>query len=253
MIKNFVIASVVSAALIGTSWAFWQEPAPSRPNPSPRVGSRLSGSAPTNFFSNPTITFLRIREVQTELKLEEDRAKKVEEINAEVTRERAQIVGEYTAKLTEVNKKAEDQTLGLLNEAQRRRTEQLRLQQQGPRAFSANSVAEKLGLSQEQRDEIAKRNQQVFGDASDRSRTTTAPNPTVPTQDRLQQALEEGSKRSAETREKILALLTPEQKAKWSEMTGESFKFPTPQWSTTGGTSTRSSEPAKPSVEKKDQ
>ena len=56
-----------------------------------------------------------------------------------------------------------------------------------------------------------------------------------------------------ENREKILSVLAPEQKAKWSEMTGETFKFPTPQRSTTRGTSTRSSEPAKPDAEKKDQ
>src|SRR5207249_3754573 len=87
----------------------------------------------------------------------------------------------------------------------------------------------------------------------DRDRTTNPPIPTVPASERFQQLIEESNKRTAETREKILAILTPEQKAKWSEMTGETFKFPSPQRSAARGTSTRSSEPAKPGAEKEDQ
>ncbi len=245
MLKNFVIAVVVSVTMIGTSWAFWQEAAPSRSNPTPELGSR----------SSPTVTLLGTREVQTELKLEEDKAKKIDAISAEATRERARLAAEYNVKLSELSKKSADEALSLLSDAQRQRMEQLRLQQQGLRALTTNAVAEKLGLTQQQRDEIAKLTQSSssFGRGGVQDRTTNPPNPNVPAAERFRQAVEEANKRATETREKILAVLTPEQKAKWSEMTGEPFKFPTPQRSTTRGTSTRSSEPAKPGAEKKDQ
>ena len=260
MIKNFVIAPVVSAAMIGTSWAFWQEAAtPSRTTPNPGLaGGGRYGVGPLPVPADPTVTLLRTREVQTELKLEEDKAKKLDEIDAAVTREREQIAAEYRTKLTEMNKKAEDRALALLSEAQRQRTEQLRLQQQGLRAFSTNSVAEKLGLSQTQRDEIAKLNERVvpFRGGLNQDGTNNPPNPNDSIgsiQDRIRQLTDEANKRAAETREKILAVLTPQQKAKWSEMTGETFQFPSRQRSTPRGTSTRFSEPAKPSAEKKDQ
>lgn len=254
MLKNFATAAVVSAVLAGTSWAFWQDAVPSRSSSNAGSSGRFSGSFPSVGLS-PTVTLLGTRQVQTELKLEEDKAKKIDEISATATRERARLAAEYSAKLGELNKKASDDALALLNDTQRRRLEQLRLQQQGLRALTSKAVVEQLGLTQQQRDEIAKLTQpsSSFGRGGDRDRTTNPPNPNVPAAERFRQAVEEANKRAAETREKILAVLTPEQKAKWSEMTGEPFKFPTPQRSVTRGTNIRSSEPAKPGIEKKDQ
>lgn len=134
MIKSFVIAAVFSAMMIGTSSAFCQETVPSRPAATPGAGGLVNGYS--SFVNpDPALTLLRIREVQTELKLEEEEAKKLDEINAEITRERDRLYAEYSAKFNELNKKAEGQALGLLSEAQQRRTEQLRLQQQGERAL----------------------------------------------------------------------------------------------------------------------
>ena len=105
----------------------------------------------------------------------------------------------------------------------------------------------------DQRDEIAKLTRSVPSFGRDRGTTIPPPNQTTPTADRFRQIVEEANKRAEETREKILAVLTPEQKAKWSEMTGETFQCTTPQQSAPHGTSTRSSEPAKPGAEKKNQ
>ncbi len=252
MLKTFVIAAVVSAAMIGTSWAFWQEPARTRLSSNPRLEGRSAEYA-SILVPSPTVTLLSTREVQTDLKLEENKSQKIDAISAELTRERARLTAEYNAKLSELNKKSADEALALLSDAQRQRIEQLRLQQQGLRAFNSKPVVEKLGLSPEQRDEIAKLARSVPSFGRDPGTTVPPPNQTTPAADRFQQIVEEANKRAEETREKILAVLTPEQKAKWSEMTGETFKFPTPQRSTTRGTSTRSSEPAKPDAEKKDQ
>ncbi|MEK6259753.1 MAG: hypothetical protein AABP62_14135 [Planctomycetota bacterium] len=255
MNKNLVIALVVSTAMIGTSWLFAQEPAPSRPNPNPGAGGG-PGGFPTFVGPDRTVTLLKLPEVQAELKLEEDKSKKLDAISEEITRERERLNAEYNARLNVLNKKAEGDALGLLSDAQRRRTEQLRFQQQDLRFLSSNWLAASLGFSQEQRAEIRKittERDPRFGNGRDGDRNTNPPNPNIPAPERVRETAEEANKRFAETREKVLAVLTPEQKAKWSEMTGEPFKFPTPQWSTTRGTNTRPSEPAKPDAEKKDQ
>lgn len=255
MLKNFVIAVVVSAAMIGTSWAFWQEPAPSRPNPNPGAGGG-PGGFPTFVGPDRTVNLLKLPEVQTELKLDKDKAKKLDAIGEEILRERERLNAEYNGKLNELNKKAEGEALGLLSDAQRRRTEQLRIQQLDLRFLTSGEAAGKLGISQEQRAEIRKiqtERDPRFGPGRGGDRNANAPNPNTPAAERVRETAEEANKRIAETREKVLAVLTPEQKAKWSEMTGEPFKFPTPQWPTPRGTSTRSPEPAKPGAEKKDQ
>ena len=252
MIKTFAIAAFVSAAMIGTSWSFWQEAAPSRSNSNPGLRSR-SFEPSTTLISSPTVTLLSTREVQTELKLEEVQAKKIDEVSAEITRERARFMAEYNRKLGELNMKSADQAFSVLNDAQRQRLDQIRLQQQGLQVLTTKAIAEKLGLTQQQRDEIAKLTQPSSppgrGDAPDR--TTNTPDPNVPAAERFRVAVEEANKRAAETREKILAVLTPEQKAKWAEMTGQSFQLPRRQRSSTRGASTPSSEPAQPSAEKK--
>lgn len=252
MFKHVVVALVVSVALIGTSRAFWQAPNPGRST----LNIELRGGAGgIGFFggSSATVSLLRTREVQSELKLDEAQTKKLDELNAETTRERSRLIAELNAKLSDLNKKADADSLALLNDAQRRRTEQLRLQQQGLRVLTSYAVAEKLGLTKAQRDEIAKLTQPTSRFSTDRDRTATPRDPNLPTRDRFQQARDEATKHAAETREKVLAVLTPDQKTKWSELTGEPFQFPTRSRSSTDRTGTRSPEPAKADTEKKDQ
>lgn len=201
-----------------------------------------------------------------ELKLEEESAKKIDEINAEATRERLRITAEIDAKMNEfntklsaINKKAEGDALLLLSDAQRRRTEQLKLQQQGWQAFSTSQVAEKLGLTKEQINEIARFNQPggfLFSQPGrGPSFSRYAPNQKIPASARYRQRVEEANQRAMENREEILSVLTPEQLAKWSEMTGEAFKFPAT--SLRSGTrdprGTQFTEPPKPDTSKKDQ
>ena len=255
MNKNLLIALVLSATMIGTNWMFAQEPASNRPNPFPRAGGG-PGGFPSVVNPDPTVTLLKLPEVQTELKLEADQAKKLDAISDEITRERARLNAEYNAKLNDLNKKAKEESLGLLSDAQRRRTEQLQLQQQGERALARPEIAEKVGLSQEQRAEISKvisqRGPLVLNGRG--GGNATPPNATVPVQERIEQFREAATRRDTEMREKILAVLTPEQKTKWSELTGETFQFPgRPRSAPRSGTGPQPAAPANPDAEKKNQ
>ncbi len=248
MIKSIAITSVVLAATIGASSLFAQETTPSR---SGSVSER--GGFPSFAPTSPTTTLLRTPEVKTELKLEEAQSQKLDEINSEANRERAKLTEEYNAKLRDLSKKTETSTLALLNDAQRRRVEQLQLQQQGVRALSTAAVADKLALTQEQRAEISKLTQRASAFGGSRDRNANAGNPNASGAERFQQALDEAAKRTAETRDKVMAVLTAEQKAKWSEMTGEAFKFPTRSRTSTRGPGSSTSTPARPEAEKRDQ
>ena len=198
MLKYLAIAAVVSAAMIGASGAFSKEAVPSQSNPKPGQGCFSLMTT-----SDPTVTLLKTPEVLTELKLEQGRAKKIDQINAAANRERARLLAASNANVNELNKKSD---------------------------------RDALGLSQERRAEIRKIIRDCF----------KASSPT--------RSVSEGiGKSRAEIRETVLAVLTPEQKAKWSEMTGEPFKFQTPQWPAMHVTGNRSLESAKATVEKKDE
>jgi hypothetical protein len=139
MLKNLLFGSIVSGATFAADRAFSQEPAKSAAEPAkpaaepakpeakstrrattrePGQGERLDpwqGTLSQSYFNrtpDPTVTFLKTREVQTELKLAGEKATK---IDAEVRRETGKLTAEYQAKVKELNaklsetkKKAED-------------------------------------------------------------------------------------------------------------------------------------------------
>ncbi len=107
-----------------------------------------------------------------------------------------------------------EKTLGaILNERQLRRLEQIALQSQGHLAFYEKQVIDSLKLTAEQQQKIRKIESEIFGKMAHgphgRGGRGGPPHP-----------MEEYVKQAVES---ILDLLTPEQKAKWRELTGEPF------------------------------
>lgn len=166
---------------------------------------------------NPAM-LLRQESVQKELKLSDDQIKKVEELG-EAMREKFQeardLEGEERAKkmreLTTENEKA----LGkLLKPDQDKRLKQISYQQQGAQAFANPDVAKALGLTDAQKAEIQKINE----DSREQMREIFQGGPPD----------EEGRKKMQEIRkaasEKSMKVLAGEQKTKWKEMQGQPFK-----------------------------
>lgn len=140
MLKYLAIAAVVSAAMIGTSGAFSQEAVPSRSNPKPgQVGFSLMTT------SEPAAILLKTPEVQTELNLEQGRAKKIDAINAETNRERTRRFAAFNANVNELHKKSDRDALGL---SQERRAEIRKIMEDCFKADSlTQSVSEGIGKS----------------------------------------------------------------------------------------------------------
>jgi Spy/CpxP family protein refolding chaperone len=163
---------------------------------------------------------LNQKSVQEELKLSDEQVKKVKELS---DKQRESFQGlrdlsqeERRTKMQESAKATQKAVGEILNEKQQKRLKQIELQQQGGRALANEEVAKTLNLTDEQKEKVktivAEGRPAAGGGAGQRG----------------QRPDEETLKKMAEARkardEKLLNILTPEQKAKYKELTGEPFK-----------------------------
>lgn len=151
--------------------------------------------------------------VQSELKLTPDQTAQAKEL---LEKSRESMRGLREASPQERRKKFEESASAneaavkaLLKPEQLTRLNQISLQVRGPMAFSDPQVAESLGLTSEQKDKIH--------GIHEKSR------------EEMRSLGREGGREKFEelrksTSEKIQALLTPEQEAKWKALQGEPFK-----------------------------
>ncbi len=169
------------------------------------------------------LNLLRRESVQKELKMTADQVAKVDAKRQEV-RQQTQALDqslspqERAEKSREIQQKA---VADILNEDQMKRFHQLELQQEGPAALLHKDIADKLKLTDDQRKQIADIQQKSredmraalqgknFRDLSDEDR----------------QKLQEIRKTADE---KMVAVLTDEQKDQWKDMQGEKFDFGPP-------------------------
>ena len=162
------------------------------------------------------------KSVQEDLKLTAEQVKKIEDISAKQRQAMQDSFRggggggdfkELGKKMAEVMQANAKELEAVLQPEQSKRLKQITLQVQGPRAIL--EAAKDLNLTDEQRkkveeiqEEIARRRAELVG-----GRDATR---------------EEARKRTQEmskvVQEKLLAVLTADQQAKWKEMTGEPFK-----------------------------
>lgn len=165
-------------------------------------------------FGGNTIFLLGQKSVQEELKLTDEQVKKVQEV-AEKQREAFQGLRdlspeEQRTKRQELAKANDKAVAEILKPQQLKRVKQIALQQQGVRAVNNEEIAKALNITDEQKEKIRDIGRQSFEQMRDISRD------------------EEGRKKLQElmkqTNEKMMAVLTAEQKTKLKEMQGEPFK-----------------------------
>jgi hypothetical protein len=118
------------------------------------------------------------------------------------------------------DKKSDEMTKMILEPKQYERLEQLRVQRGGAWGLARPEVADRVGLSEEQREKIRSITQAAFGD-----RGSFANFRNMSESERAEartKMRERGEKLAAD----IQALLTPEQRTTWEKMQGKKFDFP---------------------------
>jgi Spy/CpxP family protein refolding chaperone len=169
-------------------------------------------------FGGGTLFLLTQKSVQEELKLSEDQVKKVTELDQkqrEAFRDFRDLSREERQQKMQEMAKANDKAIGeILKEDQLKRVKQISLQQQGARALGTPEVADALKLTDEQKDKVkgiqeesAKEFRELFQGGGDR--------------DEVRKKMEALRK---STEEKLMGVLTDDQKTKWKELQGEPFK-----------------------------
>lgn len=119
---------------------------------------------------------------------------------------------------------AEKQVKEILDEKQFARFQQLQLQQQGAAALARPDVADKVGLSQEQKDKIRQIQQDSFSSlreamqAARNSQGSDRQAATAQIREKMMKAREEANA-------KAIRVLTAEQKMKWDDLLGPAFNF----------------------------
>jgi Spy/CpxP family protein refolding chaperone len=110
-----------------------------------------------------------------------------------------------------------EEAMRVLQPGQRERFEQIQLHVQGARALAREDIAEKVGLTQEQRQQIREIIRENMG-----GRDGERPNPGEWNPQELRAQMEQ---RRQEIERKILQVLTAEQRAKWESMLGAPFEL----------------------------
>ena len=192
------------------------------------------------------MSLVGIPDVQKELGVSDEQKKAVAELAAETQKqmrssmagfdfekfqnmsqeERQKFIADSRKKSEETTKAAEEKLRKILDEKQMARLNQLRLQREGIAALSRPEVAKELGLSEDQVAKIRKLQQQGrpgFGGPGAKG------GPGGPGGD-FREMMAQMQKQREKLQADVLAVLTEEQRAKWTEMKGKEFKFPQPKF-----------------------
>lgn len=135
-----------------------------------------------------------------------------------------QDIGEKMQERAKDNKQKVDD---ILLPPQRERLEQISLQIAGAQALSRTDVAEKLGLSDDQKSKL----KDLADDAQQKRMELFSAGPAADQQERMQKVQKIG----ADQKEKAMALLTADQKDKLEKLQGKKFDFDVTQMFPRGG------------------
>jgi Spy/CpxP family protein refolding chaperone len=215
------------------------------------LGGRFGGmgfGGPMGGMPVTNSSLLAIPDVQKELGVSDEQKKELADVQKQMRaafagfnfrdmqslsqEEREKRFAETRKKGEEANKAADEKIAKILDAKQLERLGQLRLQRQGVMALTRSEVAKDLGLTEEQQAKIKK----IQEDARPQGRGPFGgPGAQPPSQEEMREMFARMQKQREKMQADLLAVLTDEQKAKWSEMKGKEFKFPQPSFGGFGG------------------
>lgn len=165
-------------------------------------------------------------QVQTELKLTEEQRRQIQDIVARAREEMRPQQGQRPGAggqrpgqggMGANMERYTEEAMRILQPNQRERFEQIQLRVQGVRALGREDIAQKVGLTQEQRQQIRDILRENMG-----GRDGARPNPGEWNPQEMRAQMEE---RRQENERRILQILTAEQKAKWESLLGAPFEL----------------------------
>jgi Spy/CpxP family protein refolding chaperone len=186
-------------------------------------------------FNDPTF-LLGAEQVQKELELSDEQKTSVQKLvddNRQAMMDLRnsgasfQDVGDKMQERAKDNKKKVDD---LLLPPQRERLEQIGLQIAGANALSRSDVAEKLGLSDDQKSKL----KELADDAQEKRMALFSSGPPADQQE-MQDRIQKAQKISGDQKDKAMAVLTAEQKDKLEKMQGKKFELDLSQMMPRGG------------------
>jgi Spy/CpxP family protein refolding chaperone len=201
---------LMQVILVAAVTAMAAAPTSAQERQRPRGGPGFGG------FGGGTIFLLNQKSVQEELKLSEEQVKKANEL-WEKQRESFQGLRDLSqeerrTKLQEAAKANDKAVAEILKPEQLKRVKQIALQQQGARALANPEVAKTLNLSDEQKNKIQDIQSKAFEEMRGLGR------------DQGEEARQKRQEVMKATNEKVMGVLTAEQKTKLKAMQGEPFK-----------------------------
>src|SRR5262245_6224920 len=222
---QFLLGSLVCSSILCTAMVAWsQEPREQGPRGPERGGFRGGFNVPIGppgGRPGSLLMLLGVAEVQKEMSIDEEQRKEIEKLQGEMrekmesmfrefqpgpppgdepdNRDRPRV--DFRAKMEELNKQTDESIGKLLKEKQLDRLRQLQLQSEGVAALVKPEVAEKLALTDEQKNKIREIQDRSFGGFSP---------PQANPKDKTD----------------ALALLTAEQKTKWQLLVGNEVNLP---------------------------
>jgi len=214
-----------------------------------RGGGGFGGRGGPGMGTQESLGILSMPEVQKELGLDDAKKKEVGEVVEKTQQElmasrstsanfrdlskedQQKKMEEFRVKGEELNKKAVEQLGKILDAKQLERYQQLRLQREGVAALGRPEVAQKLELSQEQKDKVKKiqddaRRDSGFGGGGTGGRLSD---------EERREFLAKREERVKKVNTDLLAVLTSAQKESWDKMLGTKFEFPQRQFGGPGG------------------
>ena len=174
-------------------------------------------------FQLPAVTLAQLDAVQEDLKLSDEQKKQVAELNEKLNEERRELFSggqggdreQFRAKWTKFNADATNSFNEILDDAQEKRAQEIFIQVNGPAVLVQESVSESLKITDEQKEQmqdVLAASRDEFMDAGLRD------------MDR-----EEAAKKIAELNasrdEKLLAVLTEDQRAEFKKMQGAKIEI----------------------------
>jgi restriction endonuclease S subunit len=165
----------------------------------------------------PPLQLLTQDSIIKELKLADDQVKKLKEEGGKQMAARAGLRDkegeERNQMMQELSKQADKIMNEVLKPDQLKRFKQIQLQQQGAQAFDNPEVAKELKITDDQLKQI----KELRENARKEMMALGRPDPSNPEANKKRQEITKA------VNEKVMAMMSADQKAKWKEMTGEPF------------------------------